>query len=354
MILSLALRYSFSSKGRHRRRSMRTVLTIALSVAVVLSVMAIMDYLQEGRLERIRRVRSFDTVVSGDACAELRALYPDLSVFVYGETEALVSGKAMRIRFIDGSYDGGILMLSGDDSALVLSYPSMLSLDGKEASVMLLSRGRSGMMLPSSFLVPVSGVYTTEMGREFDTLHAFLPISMMEEGTDVYTAVRGRDVSEELRALGYDAVSWKEAESALYSAFMLEKTMMYLVLFLLFIIIAVSMKQTVRIFYRERCGEIFELMILGMERWRIRASFMLSFLMVLFIGLAAGLLLSYLVFPFLGSYLESVLHRGGELRVWYGGFAVIALFLFTVSMIFTSRSQKKAESIQPEEAGNNV
>ena len=95
-------------------------------------------------------------------------------------------------------------------------------------------------------------------------------------------------------------------------------------------------------------------MILGMERWRIRASFMLSFLMVLFIGLAAGLLLSYLVFPFLGSYLESVLHRGGELRVWYGGFAVIALFLFTVSMIFTFRSQRKAESIQPEEAGNNV
>ena len=106
MTLWLAMRYSFSPQGRHRSRSIRLAFTIAVSMAAVLIIISIMEFLQEGRLERIRDVRSFDTVVEGDFTDEISALYPDFEVFSYGEADALISGHAARIRFIDDDYDG--------------------------------------------------------------------------------------------------------------------------------------------------------------------------------------------------------------------------------------------------------
>ena len=343
MILRLAFRYSFSSIGRHRARSLRLAFTAAVSIATVIVVISIMEFLQEGRLDRIRAVRSFDTVIPGDHAEELGDLYPDLKVFRYGETEALLSGRAARVRFIDDGYDGGIMMLQGNQEGLVVSYPTLLSLpDVQSASLLLLSRGSSGRMLPSSWTVPISGIYTTVMGREFDELYAFMPLDAMPDGVPVYTAVKGRDVSAELQNMG--AESWKSAESALYSAFMLEKMMMYTVLFLLFVIITVSMKQTIRIFYRERRAEIAELMILGMDRLRIRLSFFLSFAIVLAIGIAAGYILSRLLLPPAGIYLDRLFHRGSDLSIPYNGFIFLSLYLAAAAFLFSARESRKAEN----------
>ena len=106
-------------------------------MAAVLIIISIMEFLQEGRLERIRNVRSFDTVVEGDFTDEISALYPDFEVFSYGEADALISGHAARIRFIDDDYDGGVMMLGGEMDSLVVSYPMLFSLsDSHSASVM--------------------------------------------------------------------------------------------------------------------------------------------------------------------------------------------------------------------------
>ena len=159
----------------------------------------------------------------------------------------------------------------------------------------------------------------------------------------MHTAVKGKDVSNELSAIGYDAVSWKESESALYSAFMLEKMMMYMVLLLLFIIISVSMKQTVRIFYEERAPEIAELMILGMDARAVRMSFLLSFMMILAIGILAGYVLALILMPIAGNYLDALFHRGRGLRVPYDGLFFLSLFLIAVTLIFTAKAGRRAE-----------
>ncbi len=342
MIFSLAFRYSFSSTGRHRARSIRLALTVAVSIAAVLIVISVMEALQEGRLERIRAVRSFDTIVPGNHADEIRELYPDLEVFSYGEAEALISGRAVRVRFIDEDYDGGVIMLQGNQEGLVVSYPVMLSLpESGSASLLLLSKGRSGRMLPSSVDVSVSGIFTTAMGREFDGIYVFMPLSAMPEGVSMHTAVKGRDVSSELQMMG--AESWKKSESALYSALMLEKLMMYMVLFLLFIIIAVSMKQMIRIFYRERRAEIAELMILGMERGRMHLSFFLSFMIVLILGIAVGYLSARLLLSPAGIYLDSILHRGSELFIPYNGFIVLSLYLIVIALVFSILEGRKTE-----------
>ena len=76
-------------------------------------------------------------------------------------------------------------------------------------------------------------------------------------------------------------MEWKEAESSLYAAFLVEKTMMYGVLSLLFIIIMVSMKQSVRIFVSSRRKESAELEILGLSGKRVLLVTEWAFLMIL-------------------------------------------------------------------------
>ena len=100
MVLRLALRYSFSASNRHRGRVLRIVLSTAFSVAVLISVISVMDYLQGTRLRGVRDVRSFDAVVQGDVVDELSIRFPDASIFPYAEEDALVSGKAYSIRYI--------------------------------------------------------------------------------------------------------------------------------------------------------------------------------------------------------------------------------------------------------------
>ena len=90
MILSLALRYSFSPVSHHRRRSVRIMLTAALSMAIFITVISIIDYLQGERIGRIRDVRSFDIVIEGSFREDAEAMFPDADVFVYAEKEALL------------------------------------------------------------------------------------------------------------------------------------------------------------------------------------------------------------------------------------------------------------------------
>ena len=293
MILRLALRYSFSSSGRHRRSSLRIMVSTVLSVAVLLSVISIMEYMQLSRLDAIRSVRSFDAVIAGDEREAMKELFPSASVFLYAEEDALSSGKALTVRFIDGEYDGGI-HVRGSSSGLIVPYTE----PSAEISLMMMGRGQSGVVMPVERRYVPTGAFYSDMGYEFDSTHMFLPLSLRGEA-ELMTAVKGIDDADfaYLRDKGYDAVSWKESESALYSALLIEKVMMYLVLSLLFIVILVSERSSVRCFYVTKRREAAGLELLGMRRSHISVAFILSFLFVIGLGILSGLILSLLLIP---------------------------------------------------------
>lgn len=340
MMLSLALRYSFSRSNRHRRRAFRIVLTTALSTAVLLTVISIMNYLQGSRIERIRDVRSFDAVVEGDRRDELSIRFPSASVFLYAEEDALIGERAYTIRFIDNEYDGGIEVI-GDVSGMVVpySYPS------SEVSAMMLARGQSGAALPREQRFSVTGRYYSALGYEFDSTHMFLPLSLYG-GQDIFTAVKGiedRD-AKALERDGYDIRTWKESEAGLYSALMIEKTMMYLVLSLLFVVILVSLASSIRTFMAAKRGERAELEILGLGRFKINLSFIMSFLIILLSGLLLGAVLSLALMPAAESFMM-MLGMDAELSFSVPTFLVLSFLLISISTLLAASEERKEEKM---------
>ena len=338
MIASCVLRYAFSKSGGHRFRVIRIIITLALSLAILSSVLSIMDFLQRSRFDDIRAVRSFDIVINGEHKEEMRELYPSLSVFLYAEGEALIDGSAYLLRYIDDDYDGGLRYLRGDSFSLSIPYALYRKERKTDYSVTMLKKGRSGIRLPKSTDYYASGIYSTPLGSEFDSSMLFLPLSEYD-GSVIYTAIKGADEDEKAKLVnsGYIVRTWKESEASLYSAFVIEKAMMYSVLSLLFIIIAVSEKQSVRIFFNSKEKERAELCVLGVSRIRIGFIFIMAFMIIVMISIAASLVLSYMLLPVMELAISPFIYGEIELKMPVSGFAVFSSASLLITFIFALR-----------------
>ena len=352
MIADCVLRYAFSKSGGHRLRVIRIINTLALSLAILSSVLSIMDFLQKSRFDDIRAVRSFDFVISGDHKDEMKALYPSHSVFLYAEGEALIDGNAYLLRYIDEDYDGALRYLRGDGSSLSIPYALYRKERKSEYSITMLKKGRSGVRLPKSTDYHASGIYSTPLGSEFDSSMLFLPLSEYD-GSSLYTAIKGIDESEKgkLSDSGYNVRTWKESEDSLYSAFIIEKAMMYSVISLLFIIIAVSEKQSVRIFFSAKEKERAELCVLGVSQMKVGVIFILSFMIIVVISICAALVLSYALLPVLEFAISPFIYGEINLKMPIAGFSVFAsasllfTFLFSLREVILDRKKDLMEVI---------
>ena len=183
------------------------------------------------------------------------------------------------------------------------------------------------------------------LGFEFDDTMLFLPLSEADGAVEFKTAIKG--ISDEDVALldgnGYDVVTWKESESSLYSAFMIESVMMYVVLSLLFIIIGVSTKQSVRIFYKGKRKERFELFILGLRIKSVENIFMASFLIVTVLAILLSCVLTLIALPLFEIASPSLLRVEVELSFPLLGFAFFSLILllFTICFSFYERHKDR-------------
>ncbi len=345
MMLFLSLRYAFPHSKALKSRSIRIMLTVALSLVVTVVVISIMNYLQSTRFVSIRAVRSFDYVVDGDYEEEIKTLLPESSVFVYGEGEAITATGSYLVRYIDSTYRGGVEYYIGDASNLAVPFSFYLKNGFEDVTLSTLKSG-SRLTTLKSESYEISGIYTTSLGSEFDDTMLFLPLSDADENVVMKTAVK--NITEKDAALlkekGYILTSWKEAESSLYGAFLVEKTLMYGVLSLLFIIIAVSMKSSVVLFFSVRMKEMTELEILGLEKKRIRALSMLSFSIVTASGIVLGYILSLIVLKIL-EYVSENSSRilSLSLSLPYGGFLFFSLFMVLTTVLFTLHESRRRE-----------
>ncbi len=342
MRILLSSRYAFSKTAHHRASSIRIVITTALSLSMVVIVISIMDYLQSSRFDAIRAVRSFDLVVEGKHESDLKSLYPDATIFEYGEGEALIAGNAFFVRYINSSYNGGLRFLTGNSDSLAIPY-SLYRSGITNLNVSMLREGRSGVVLPRTLDIGISGVYTSRMGAEFDSTMVFLSMDYADNTISYKTAIQGISIEEKknLMSLGYEVTTWKEAEAGLYSAFLVEKTMMYVVLTLLFLIIGVSTKQSVRIFYREKRGERAELEILGLSIKVIDSAFLLSFLWVFLLGVIFAFILSLLLLPLVENIGDRYISLFMSLEFPYIAFICFSLLLILLIMLFSSIERRK-------------
>lgn len=332
MTLMLAFRYSLSRMNRHFWRSLRIAFSLAFSTAAMMVVLSVMDYLQEERLSAIKDVKSFELVVHGATAGDVAALYPTCTVFPYSERMALVDGHAMSIRYVDPqSYDGGLELLAGDFSQAVIPYSLYLENGFEDIRVSTISGGTLRDLENRTY--GVSGVYSTRLGSSFDPYHVFLPASYAAgDGMDL-VAVKGSDDGTPLEKNGYDYTSWKESESTLYSAFMLERFMMVFVLSFLFLIVFFQIRQETRVFLEAKRKERVELYVMGLGWTAVGLSFVLSFAVLVAFALLSGLAVSLVLLEVFSSSLSSLVMSPVSFSLSWSSFAVLGCVMLLLSAL---------------------
>jgi len=349
--LRIAFRYLFSSSNRHRGRSIRICVGLVVSSVVLISVISIMDYLQGDRFADIMKYKSFPVVVENPedgSYEKLKEEYSDRAVvFRYKEGEALVQcgvlNRAMHIRYIDNEYEGGISYGSLPSGALVptVVYRSSRS---ETISVTRLERGKSAPRVPRSHEYGVAGTFRTPLPSDFDSHYIFLPL---EDAGDLDRSliafmpfeVEIDSLNDELKAKGYETLTYKDAESSLYGAMALERVVMQMLLLSLFLVLAVQSVQNASMTAEGKRREAASMYLMGKTKRGTAAVFALSGLLLSVFSFSIGLIAS---FPVLRLF-SSVLPIGFNVKLVpdMGMFFIVSSFFSLFSFLVCFHEAKK-------------
>ena len=316
MTLRLVFRYRFSPANRHRGRTLRIMLGLALSTVLMLCVISIMDALQDGRMDAVREVRSFPVTVSVQSLDEalwLEERYGDVAkVFHYKEQGGLLStstdSRGVVVRYIDGSYDfSGIYAVGEGLSGVLLPYGQSVPMS---VSLTTLEEGNAVRMAPRSRDYAVSGLFQSRLG-DFNSLYVFAPLDSAPEGLEYTVAFKDLKVGEEelassLEAEGYGCTFWWQRESILHSALQLEKVVMTLLLSSLYIIVFVQIVQSALMLSHTKRRECASLALMGMTKRRLCLTFGLLGALMCIIAMVLGFVLSAILLAALPHMLPSL------------------------------------------------
>ncbi len=280
---------------------------IAVGVAALLCVIGVMNGFQMGYIDAVLDLDSYHIRLrSGDADAALAALPDAVAAVPFVDLRTLVAnrrGKAAALRikvlpddalerdrsladrmeFRSGGYGGGIVIGSVLARQLDLRVGDTLSaLDVKSDAL----EGITTAMVE----LPVSGVYHCGY-FDYDAALAFLPESAagdLGRGEARVVGVKLRDRYDDERALSTlaaaglsDAESWRVYNRAFFGALRMEKSVMMLLVGLIFIVVGVNIFHSMRKAVYGRVEDIATMKALGADSSSVRRVFLLD-------GAAAG------------------------------------------------------------------
>ena len=182
--MRIALGYLFSKNGKEASRNIRIALGLIFSTMVLLSVLSVMDHLQNSRFSYIKRIRSFPVVLKNPEKSDTEALKAEFSglatVFEYRTTEGLLKTgdgeAAVSVRYIGPDYEGGLVTNGGAGEKLLIPYRLYLSAKGREVSLTTLEEGKVARIAPKTRTYASYAAFQTALGSEFDLQTVFLPL----------------------------------------------------------------------------------------------------------------------------------------------------------------------------------
>ncbi|MBP5756282.1 MAG: ABC transporter permease [Spirochaetales bacterium] len=375
--LRTAFRYAFSKTRGHRVTSIMILVGIAIGLIALLVISAVMNGLQNAQMDQLRNLESFDLIVKSDSLntEDIRSLNGVDQAFRFIETNALIvdetseNSQSIRIRAFDGDifeaqrFAKSLTVISGSKdnmAGLLFSYTtrSRIGISYSDSIKMtFLRRGKTATIVPYSSHLPVSGFFSSKMS-EFSSSTAFMDYSILSGiiGTEeskiaVYVSGNQKAVVQSIRNLDPDAdiITWQEYNKALYSALMLEKTLMYVFLAFMFLIICVNLKNSTRRLLSNKQKEGAMLRALGCSRRSVNAIFLGQGLVISVLGEILGVILGKILIANLQNVLKLVDNLvyavSGSRTVLtqipfnasIGGLetAIVCLFIFLLSLLFT-------------------
>ena len=372
-----AFRYAFSKTRGQRVTSIMILVGIAIGLIALLVISAVMNGLQNAQMDQLRNLESFDLIVKSDSLKveDIRSLNGVDQAFRFIETNALIvdetseNSQSIRIRAFDGDifeaqrFAKSLTVISGSKdnmAGLLFSYTtrSRIGISYSDSIKMtFLRRGKTATIVPYSSHLPVSGFFSSKMS-EFSSSTAFMDYSILSGiiGTEeskiaVYVSGNQKAVVQSIRNLDPDAdiITWQEYNKALYSALMLEKTLMYVFLAFMFLIICVNLKNSTRRLLSNKQKEGAMLRALGCSRRSVNAIFLGQGLVISVLGEILGVILGKILIANLQNVLklvDNVVYAVSGSRTVLtqipfnasiGGLetAIVCLFIFLLSLLFT-------------------
>ena len=357
-ILDVSRRFaSVDRKSRSSATSFLAVLVICFGVMSLVTVVSVMNGFQMSFVNAIMELSSFHIRVSNlesqaeadflDSCAdskEIRCVSP------FYESQALLVGNkskesagiirgvdartcefdegfAREIKIVSGSFD-----LSSADSIVLGSYlaQSLGVTTGNTVNLLALSGGKDVELLSQNRQFKVTGIfecgyYDINQGYAFVSLEA----AHMYFGEDapVFYGIKIRRpqndgfVSAAIKSRFPDAAvqSWREYNRTFFGALRVEKNILMLLVFLIFVVVAVNIYNGMRRLVFERSQEIAALSALGGTSFQIKTIFVVRG----FLTGAAGTVIGVVLGIFISLNIRSV-------------FLAVSHCLYWLELFFTS------------------
>lgn len=333
-IYHIASRYFLTKrKEKGHTASILSISGIAVGVMTLMGVMAVMNGFQQGFITNINEIRSYHIRIDGD-----KALTPELketilsldgvaAVTPFIDIQTILqgfmseqSGAAIRavepsiLDFDKGFADkitisDGVFDLS-DERSIVIGADLAFSLGIRPGdTINLLSLAGKGYekLSPVNLEFLVKGTFRSGY-YEINSTMAFIPLSasylFAPESDTVYgiklvNHYRDREVLRNLRQLsgleGLYMESWRDYNKSFFSALLMEKIMMMILISLIFLVVAVNIFHSMKRSVVERIEEIALMKAVGATRGAIQAVFITEGAIIGFLGSLFGAVLGYLV-----------------------------------------------------------
>ena len=333
-IFDVSRRFAFvDRKSRSSATSFLAVLVICFGVMSLVTVVSVMNGFQMSFVNAIMELSSFHIRVSKsdsqteadflNFCAdskEIRCVSP------FYESQALLVGNkskesagiirgvdartcefdegfAREIKIVSGSFD-----LSSADSIVLGSYlaQSLGVTTGNTVNLLALSGGKDVELLSQNRQFKVTGIfecgyYDINQGYAFVSLEA----ARMYFGEDapVFYGIKIRRpqndgfVSAAIKNRFPDAAvqSWREYNRTFFGALRVEKNILMLLVFLIFVVVAVNIYNGMRRLVFERSQEIAALSALGGTSFQIKAIFVVRGFLTGAAGTVIGIVLGIFI-----------------------------------------------------------
>jgi lipoprotein-releasing system permease protein len=329
-ILFVAARH-FRTKRREKGHTaaILSVLGIAAGVMTLTAVLAVMNGFQLGTIENILEVGSYHLQVSSDdpplRAEEIGKLPGVRTAVPYHDLFGLASGyfrdpAAIVIRSVpetiltlDARFASNLQTPSGSfdlypSGSVVIGEQLARRLGlrvGDEMQVVGFAGGEGGFGSTTATL-QVSGLFTSGF-LEYDGGWAYVSIETGREvlglsdggtvGVKLTDRFADRQMAERIRELapGAEISSWREYNRAIFGALRLEKTLMMVLVGLIFVVVALNIYQSLRRSVAERTEEIAVLKALGASPVSLQGVFVFEGLLIGLAGAISGVLLGVLI-----------------------------------------------------------
>lgn len=428
-IVYIGRRYIRSRRsGRVLTPSLLSIVGIGVGVTALIAVLSVMNGLQLGFIEDILEINSYHIRISGEypspetVVSEVEKIdavrsyskFIDSQTLIQGEFSDYHSSLVRAIPEAQALRDAGLMeqlnMVHGEFSLQGNSAPGVvlgrqlattLGVGLGDTVQMITMTGQSFAALsPKNTAFTVTGIF--ESGYyQYDSAFCFIDyrfVDRIDAGASVPTIgiklrnrYRDQQVLQQLRASmpqGMEQVklqSWREYNRAFFGALRVEKLTMMVVLGLIFIVVAVNIKNSLERSVMEKREEIGILRAIGSSTVSIRSIFLVEGALIGIIGAAVGTMIGMAISLHINevftatetlinglleliSFFLTPMHGGQQIeifstatfymqavpvRILYSDVLVIVLFAAGASVLAAYAASKRISEFKPAEILRN-